>query len=70
MDRNIESTNRLSAALVVPYVGTWIEILASGNTHPQDPVVPYVGTWIEILRSASTFQKYVVVPYVGTWIEI
>ena len=36
---------------VVPYVGTWIEIL-SGRCNPISAidVGPYVGTWIEILQ--------------------
>ena len=34
---------------VVPYVGTWIEILNSMRRATREGVVPYVGTWIEIL---------------------
>ena len=34
--------------LVVPYVGTWIEILKHGLPYLCLIVVPYVGTWIEI----------------------
>ena len=37
------------AGLVVPYVGTWIEILLPREGTKLDRVVPYVGTWIEIL---------------------
>mgnify|MGYP005801655879 CR=1 FL=1 len=33
---------------VVPYVGTWIEILRSASTFQKYVVVPYVGTWIEM----------------------
>ena len=33
---------------VVPYVGTWIEIIKSFTEHGLIIVVPYVGTWIEI----------------------
>ena len=33
---------------VVPYVGTWIEILYPEVLRSATPVVPYVGTWIEI----------------------
>ena len=35
--------------LVVPYVGTWIEIVhADFPVFWHAVVVPYVGTWIEI----------------------
>ena len=33
---------------VVPYVGTWIEIVYTGKSEVDIIVVPYVGTWIEI----------------------
>ena len=33
---------------VVPYVGTWIEIVFLLSKKGQAWVVPYVGTWIEI----------------------
>ena len=33
---------------VVPYVGTWIEIIPRSPPPHQKKVVPYVGTWIEI----------------------
>ena len=39
---------------VVPYVGTWIEILRSCSGFRILNVVPYVGTWIEMIRSAAT----------------
>ena len=34
--------------LVVPYVGTWIEINFIRRRFKVSIVVPYVGTWIEI----------------------
>ena len=58
------------AICVVPYVGTWIEILNCLGKISDWTVVPYVGTWIEILRSCTSFGILNVVPYVGTWIEI
>ena len=33
---------------VVPYVGTWIEIMIYDLDESIELVVPYVGTWIEI----------------------
>ena len=36
--------------IVVPYVGTWIEIALSCSGWVSAAVVPYVGTWIEILH--------------------
>ena len=33
---------------VVPYVGTWIEMLYTSLLTTRQYVVPYVGTWIEI----------------------
>ena len=35
--------------MVVPYVGTWIEIMSWQKYMSCTGVVPYVGTWIEIL---------------------
>ena len=55
---------------VVPYVGTWIEILPGQSGHNAFSVVPYVGTWIEIFRTYWWNNGAGVVPYVGTWIEI
>ena len=34
--------------IVVPYVGTWIEINLDADEIKSMMVVPYVGTWIEI----------------------
>ena len=36
--------------VVVPYVGTWIEILNPNEYGYLNTVVPYVGTWIEIVK--------------------
>ena len=33
-------------AIVVPYIGTWIETI-SAFILLEDDVVPYIGTWIE-----------------------
>ena len=37
-----------SKAHVVPYVGTWIEMLDTSHQKSVPDVVPYVGTWIEM----------------------
>ena len=55
---------------VVPYVGTWIEIVSFISLNTPPSVVPYVGTWIEILMIFNSSWASVVVPYVGTWIEM
>ena len=34
-------------AIVVPYIGTWIETNIDTNWQAMDVVVPYIGTWIE-----------------------
>ena len=39
--------------MVVPYVGTWIEIGFEVQELNDKLVVPYVGTWIEICSSDS-----------------
>ena len=60
-----------NVSLVVPYVGTWIEIHADTPIKEKTvKVVPYVGTWIEIYEVIEMWRKRPVVPYVGTWIEI
>ena len=57
--------------MVVPLVGTWIEICAVYSASIPAPVVPLVGTWIEIRYGGRwTISIYHVVPLVGTWIEI
>ena len=56
--------------MVVPYVGTWIEITNINLFETVVFVVPYVGTWIEISFGRRTSITKKVVPYVGTWIEI
>ena len=48
VDRNIPEKHGLAVAYVVPYVGTWIEILSIGRRIHFETVVPYVGTWIEM----------------------
>ena len=34
--------------IVVPYVGTWIEMKIELTDDQKKKVVPYVGTWIEM----------------------
>ncbi len=42
------------SGLVVPFVGTWIEIQEAIDDADYDVVVPFVGTWIEIVGLRST----------------
>ena len=35
--------------MVVPLVGTWIEIMIRSTESSEYSVVPLVGTWIEII---------------------
>ena len=65
VDRNINTWEPSHATLVVPYVGTWIEILMEVMQRDDITVVPYVGTWIEIHSSLSGFQ--VKAPSFPTW---
>ena len=37
-------------ALVVPYIGTWIETGSDNESDNKNVVVPYIGTWIETNR--------------------
>ena len=48
MDRNYAAATAGSEIEVVPYVGTWIEIIWLDIDVSGSDVVPYVGTWIEI----------------------
>ena len=48
VDRNIHAQQVWLNTLVVPYVGTWIEILSDNVESDIIIVVPYVGTWIEM----------------------
>ena len=72
VDRNYKNMAIiLKQVQVVPYVGTWIEIVNADRLHfSAKQVVPYVGTWIEILILCYKDAVMNVVPYVGTWIEI
>ena len=50
VDRNTIRIQHLDLGLlVVPYVGTWIEIFQALKDLFLTFVVPYVGTWIEII---------------------
>ena len=57
--------------MVVPYVGTWIEM-------PMATLIPVRRTGRSLrgnvdrnlVRSIELLIRYLVVPYVGTWIEI
>ena len=51
VDRNHKYLGVKPATIVVPYVGTWIEIIFFQTGYSQLGVVPYVGTWIEIPKS-------------------
>ena len=54
-------------ALVVPYIGTWIETGGMDIAKLEEEVVPYIGTWIETrvlrmlkpLRKRRTLYRYV-----------
>ena len=70
MDRNGFNLNSITEDIVVPYVGTWIEIDLNVLQSYGCPVVPYVGTWIEIDDMVLINGTNEVVPYVGTWIEM
>ena len=54
---------------VVPYIGTWIETIASPAALVVMRVVPYIGTWIETFTVNNRRAHPKVVPYIGTWIE-
>ena len=62
VDRNLDSLSALDSDVVVPYVGTWIEIEMMIYTLTSCFVVPYVGTWIEMGRlrptSATTLRSF------------
>ena len=56
-------------ALVVPYMGTWIETDFVNTLVTFVSVVPYMGTWIETPEKAQEVIDSRGVPYMGTWIE-
>ena len=54
----------MSAAAVVPYIGTWIETGTSAKLRYMIKVVPYIGTWIEtgyrrVVR-VTQFESYLI----------
>ena len=49
----------LQGWLVVPYVGTWIEIYQDYDIKLlSNDVVPYVGTWIEMQSERIGIARY------------
>ena len=50
--------------MVVPYVGTWIEISRKFAKDAFTIVVPYVGTWIEI---CVFFECHIAIRSFPTW---
>ena len=59
----------LTAPVVAPYVGAWIETgVCRLHLHPAD-VAPYVGAWIETRLIITSVVEVLVAPYVGAWIE-
>ena len=65
VDRNMKRDHiAQSRPDVVPYVGTWIEIIKILRRSRWIFVVPYVGTWIEITPEAPTAASPVSFP---TW---
>ena len=58
-------------ALVAPYAGAWIEIVAQPVvTNQYGEVAPYAGAWIEIAKRDPSRNRKAVAPYAGAWIEI
>ena len=59
VDRNhFKLNNQNLKTLVVPYVGTWIEIWGNNNgVQDNFIVVPYVGTWIEMCMETNQKKK-------------
>ena len=43
----------MEAAMVVPYIGTWIETFTHEERKDLAKVVPYIGTWIETAENAG-----------------
>ena len=66
----LKSLLYLSARLVAPLVGAWIEISLSLNFHLISAVAPLVGAWIEITSMLMSLMCLPVAPLVGAWIEI
>ena len=48
----------LMMILVVPYVGTWIEMSMFDRIISESYVVPYVGTWIEMLEVIKNMSHH------------
>ena len=58
VDRNLNHLGKPVHILrVVPYVGTWIEIMRWMTTQWRRYVVPYVGTWIEIESAKKRSER-------------
>ena len=48
---------RVAKALVVPYIGTWIETIGANKRQKRAIVVPYIGTWIETISSVAFLTR-------------
>ena len=72
-ERGLKSSKELSmvsAALVAPLVGAWIEMLFFVCPLRRFYVAPLVGAWIEIVCTVTIPSLNLVAPLVGAWIEI
>ena len=71
MDRNIVCAKKSDEeGNVVPYVGTWIEMRASGWECAGLAGRSLRGNVDRNVEAGYDVPKILVVPYVGTWIEM
>ena len=70
MDRNTRNQILLGFCVVVPYVGTWIEMLIYLSHRSSCIRRSLRGNVDRNVRQVSDKWRRKVVPYVGTWIEI
>ena len=57
-------------AVVTPFAGVWIEILAQQDMIALRAVTPFAGVWIEMIWPSSSLAAVIVTPFAGVWIEM
>ena len=60
----------LSADMVAPFAGAWIEMSDVSWNPLSLYVAPFAGAWIEIIFDRIAQLNVDVAPFAGAWIEI
>ena len=54
----VKQINSITAIIVAPHVGAWIETKVSGVITTLSDVAPHVGAWIETRFTRRQYTRY------------